>query len=139
MFFYEDLNDFELHNSSLVADWISEIVQKNNYSISNANVIFCSDTYLHEINLQYLQHDTYTDIVTFNNSDVSNEIDTDIFISVDRVQENADNLNISFVDELHRVIIHGFLHLVGFNDKSKADKEIMRQEETAALSKRKFI
>ena len=98
-----------------------------------ANFIFCSDTFLLNINREYLSHDTFTDIITFDNSDSPEQIETDIFISIDRVKENASHLNIEFEKELHRVMIHGILHLVGYKDKTQKEKEIMRARENEAL------
>lgn len=99
-----------------------------------ANFIFCSDAYLIQINREYLSHDTLTDIITFDNSDSPGLIETDIFISVERVKENASLLNIRHEKELHRVMIHGILHLLGFKDKTPQEKEIMRDKENEALS-----
>ncbi|WP_353890983.1 rRNA maturation RNase YbeY [Algoriphagus sediminis] len=105
----------------------------SNKKIADLNYIFCSDDYLLQINLQYLNHNTYTDIITFDGSDASEEISGDIFISIDRVQENAMTLGTIPDTELLRVISHGLLHLIGYNDKSNKDKKVMRQKETEAI------
>lgn len=101
-------------------------------------MFFCSDAYLLPMNQQYLDHDTYTDIITFDNSEVEGDIVGDIFISVERVRENAAKFNITETDELHRVIIHGALHLLGYTDKSVVTKKKMTQKEDECLAKRTF-
>ena len=98
------------------------------------NFIFCNDQYLLEINQQYLNHNTYTDIITFNHSDDKGTIEGDIFISLDRVAENSSTLDIPFELELHRVMIHGVLHLVGYSDKTTPQKNEMRKKEDESLS-----
>jgi probable rRNA maturation factor len=100
------------------------------------NFIFCSDEYLHSINVQYLNHTTYTDIVTFDSSETKGLIEGDIFISVERIQENASKFNTSFDEELHRVIIHGVLHLIGYSDKGSTKKAQMKRKEDTYLSLR---
>ena len=100
--------------------------------------VFCSDEYLLEINKQYLNHDTYTDIVTFDSSEDEDVIAGDIFISVDRIRENASKFGVSERDEMHRVIIHGVLHLCGFMDKEKEEKDLMTAKENEYLAKRSF-
>lgn len=131
-FFMEDI-DFELANSDKVEQWISQVIQLENCQLVNLNYIFCSDVYLHHLNVEYLQHDTLTDIITFpyDNPPI---VHSDIFISIDRVRENAKELKSTFEQELHRVIIHGVLHLCGYKDKSEAEKKIMRQKEEEMLS-----
>ncbi len=98
-----------------------------------ANFIFCNDPYLIEINKAYLSHDTFTDIITFDNSDSPDSIETDIFISIERVKENAAIQNTEFIKELYRVMIHGILHLLGYRDKTSEEKKIMREQENIAL------
>src|SRR5690606_39460932 len=98
----------------------------------------CSDAYLLEINKKYLVHDTYTDIVTFESSEKDGVIAGDIFISIDRTKENASKFDVSERDELHRVIIHGVLHLCGYLDKKKEDKALMTEKENEYLSRRTF-
>ncbi len=95
---------------------------------------FCSDVYLHSINMEFLDHDTYTDIITFDYN-LGKQVHGEIYISVDRVEENANTYQCAFKEELHRVMIHGVLHLCGFKDKTKEDKERMRSKETYYLSK----
>ncbi|RIJ37633.1 rRNA maturation RNase YbeY [Pontibacter oryzae] len=136
-FFSEDI-EFELNNPDKVSEWISTVIEKHEQDLSNLTYIFCSDDYLHEINLEYLDHDTLTDIITFNNADEDGIVEGDIFISIDRVRDNATDHGTSFEDELHRVLIHGVLHLLGFKDKSEEEEALMRKEEDSSLSLRKF-
>lgn len=137
-FFSEDI-DFILKDKSKIRAWIGETVKAEGFKrIAELNFIFCSDAYLLNINQQYLNHDTYTDIVTFDNSEEENVIAGDIFISVERVRENAEKFGVTERDELHRVIIHGVLHLCGYLDKKKEDKELMTSKEDEYLGKRNF-
>ena len=129
-FHYE--TSFELSNENFLNDWINTIVSSHGYTIGEINYIFCDDTYLHKLNLDFLQHDTLTDIISFD-STLGKLIGGDIFISVERVVENAKDYKVSFTDELHRVMIHGVLHYMGFKDKSIVDKKRMRKEEDNAL------
>jgi rRNA maturation RNase YbeY len=102
--------------------------------IDFVNVIFCSDSFLLDLNKHYLNHDTYTDILTFDYSDASTNVSGDIFISIDRVKENAKQFKTTFLQELHRVIIHGFLHLAGYKDKTRPEQQLMRSKEDIYLS-----
>ena len=137
-FFEEDIN-FKLKNKTLVRQWITDTIIAEGFKLKELNYIFCSDAYLLQINQQYLDHDTYTDIVTFDNSEEEGKIISDIFISIERIRENAAKFNVTETTELHRVIIHGALHLLGYKDKSPADKQKMTQKEDYYLSKRSFI
>ena len=134
-FFYEE-TDFRLSQEEKLKRWVSKIISNEGYELENLNYIFCSDDYLHKINLAYLKHDTLTDIITFDNSETENTIDSDIFISTDRVKENSSELNTLFEDELNRVLIHGVLHLMGWSDKTNELKQEMRTKEDACLSLR---
>ena len=136
-FFSEDL-DFPIKHKTHVRNWIKSTIVAEGYALDELNFIFCSDAYLLTINQQYLDHDTYTDIITFDNSEVEDRITGDIFISVERVRENASSFGVAFEDELHRVIIHGTLHLLGYPDKTKAEKTRMTQKEDEYLEKRGF-
>lgn len=136
-FFEEDIK-FKLKQKTQVRKWIKDTIEDEGYKLKELNYIFCSDAYLIEINRQYLDHDTYTDIVTFDNSEVEGDIVGDIFISIERTRENAAKFNVADADELHRVIIHGALHLLGYTDKKPADKKIMTQKEDFYLGKRSF-
>jgi len=131
-FHTEDL-EFELKNIEKIQKWIGDIIAQEGATFTFINYIFCSDTYLHQINLQYLDHDTYTDIITFSYSKTT--IESDIFISIERIRENADTFKTTFSHELHRVIIHGVLHLLNYSDKTPEDQQIMRQKEDACLDK----
>jgi rRNA maturation RNase YbeY len=137
-FFEEDIA-YKLKQKTAVRNWVTETIQAEGFKLKELNYIFCSDSYLLQINQQYLDHDTYTDIVTFDNSDIAKTIIGDIFISIDRISENATKFGVSEVDELHRVIIHGALHLLGYKDKSPADKKKMTLKEDFYLNKRSFI
>ena len=122
-FYYE--NNFNLDNESKIRHWIHNVITSESYVLEEINYIFCDDNYLHKINLQFLNHDTYTDIITFDNS-IKTNIISDIYISTERVQENAILYKVDFFDELLRVIIHGILHLCGYSDKTDDDKKNMR-------------
>ena len=137
-FFEEDIQ-FKLKNKAQVRQWITDTIIAEGYKLKELTYIFCSDAYLLQINQQYLDHDTYTDIITFDNSEEDGEITGDIFISIERIRENAKKFSVSETDELHRVIIHGSLHLLGYKDKTAASKEKMTQKEDEYLSKRSFI
>ena len=137
-FFEEDIL-FKLKNKAQVRQWINDTIIAEGYKLKELTYIFCSDAYLLQINQQYLDHDTYTDIITFDNSEEEGKITGDIFISIERIRENAQKFKVSEADELHRVIIHGALHLLGYQDKTAASKEKMTQKEDEYLSKRSFI
>lgn len=136
-FFSEDIS-FSLKKKGLIRDWIKQTILDESYKLRELNFIFCSDQYLLSINQQFLKHDTFTDIITFDNSDEKGFIVGDIFISIDRIKENSNNFKTSFEDELQRVMIHGTLHLLGYPDKGKEAKAIMTQKEDFYLAKRSF-
>jgi len=137
-FFSEDIA-FTLKDKAKVRAWIGDTIKAEGFKrVAELNFIFCSDEYLLTINKQYLDHDTYTDIVTFDSSEEEDVIAGDIFISVERTRENASKFGVSDVDELHRVIIHGVLHLCGFLDKKKEDKALMTTKENEYLATRTF-
>ena len=135
-FFSETI--FNLQNPEKVASWISVIISNENLEEGELSYIFCDDEYLHKLNVEFLKHDTLTDIISFDNS-LGNQINGDIFISVERVKENASKFNTTFENELHRVIIHGVLHYCGYKDKTKKDADLMRVKENKALSLRDFL
>ena len=137
-FFEEDIT-FKLKNKTQIRQWISNTIVAEGFKLRELNYIFCSDAYLLQINQQYLDHDTYTDIVTFDNAEDKGIIIGDIFISIERIRENAAKFSVSESDELHRVIIHGALHLLGYKDKMPADKKKMTQKEDLYLNMRGFI
>lgn len=128
----ENIN-FDLKCKMKVKRWISEIVKAQGKKVGDISYLFCDDAYLIEVNRAYLNHDTYTDIITFDYVEGST-VSGDIMISVERVKENAATFSTTFEQELHRVIIHGVLHLLGQADKSKADAAEMRKKEEAALA-----
>src|ERR1700712_622097 len=121
-FFEEDIS-FKLKSKAQVRQWITAAIQNEGFKLKELTYIFCSDNYLLQINRQYLDHDTYTDIITFDNSEGNNIVTGDIFISIDRIRENAAKFNVPEATELHRVVIHGVLHLLGYKDKSAPDKQ----------------
>ena len=133
-FFKEDVT-IDLRSLRKYKNWINNVALSYDQEIELINYIFCSDEYLHKINQEYLNHDTYTDIITFDLREQSSEepIEADIFISIERVEDNSRIQSTSFSNELERVIIHGLLHLVGFKDKTEQEKELMRKEEAKAL------
>lgn len=120
--------DFKLEDEMLYSDWLSKVISSEMKSEGDINYIFCDDNYLVEINQQYLNHDTLTDIISFDYS-IGNELHGDIFISVERVRENAVDFNVDFNEELKRVLAHGVLHYCGYKDKSEDDEKLMRQKE----------
>ncbi|MDN5284369.1 MAG: ybeY [Mucilaginibacter sp.] len=136
-FFEEDIS-YKLKNKTLVRQWIKDTITAEGFKLKELTYVFCSDAYLLPMNQQYLDHDTYTDIITFDNSEVDGEIVGDIFISIERIRENAAKFKINETDELHRVIIHGALHLLGYTDKSVVTKKKMTQKEDEYLNKRTF-
>ena len=129
---YEDVDDLSLNDIDLT-NWISKVCITENYNLGDISLIFCSDEYLLDINRTHLDHDYYTDIITFDYTD-NQIVSGDLFISIDRVRDNASDFNVSFEHELHRVIIHGVLHLCGYKDKSDDEEKLMRTKENNALS-----
>ncbi|WP_225035935.1 rRNA maturation RNase YbeY [Winogradskyella sp. SM1960] len=127
--------NFNLENESDFSKWITETILEEHCKEGEINYIFCSDDYLHQLNVDFLNHDTLTDIISFDYS-VGKELHGDIYISVDRVKENAQEFNTSFEDEMARVIIHGILHYCGYKDKSESDEKLMRSKEDYYLEKR---
>lgn len=125
--------EFILENEKAIASWISNVIVSEKKKEGEINYIFCNDDYLHKINVEHLGHDTLTDIISFDYT-VGNEINGDIFVSVERVKDNAVDFNVSFEDELRRVLVHGVLHYCGYKDKSKADELLMRSKEDEKLA-----
>ena len=132
IFFSDENVNFTLPESERVQNWISRIVRTHGKRVGEVNYIFCDDAYLIEVNRAYLNHDTYTDIITFDYV-AGNIVSGDIMISLERVRENARSFDVSFEDELHRVIIHGILHLLGQGDKSEEEAREMRKREEECL------
>jgi rRNA maturation RNase YbeY len=134
-FFTEDIS-FNLKQRRLLKTWIKNTIIAEGFKLRELNFIFCSDNYLLSINQNFLKHDTLTDIITFDNSEDKRVIVGDIFISLERIQENAESFGVTIKDELHRVMIHGTLHLLGYADKAKEAKALMTDKEDLYLSKR---
>ena len=133
LFFNEDIN-FKFQGKNNFKAWLKKVVDKEGFKIRDLNYIFCSDDYLHKINVEYLQHDNFTDIITFDISEDESIIAGDIFISIDRVKENSKILKTVFEEELRRVIVHGLLHLCGYGDHSAVEKVKMRRLEDEYIS-----
>ncbi|MDG5491075.1 rRNA maturation RNase YbeY [Psychroserpens sp. SPM9] len=125
--------DFKLEDETKVSNWISSAILNENCKEGELNYIFCDDTYLHQLNVEFLNHDTLTDIISFDYS-VGKELHGDIYISVERVADNAKDFQVLFNDELHRVIIHGILHYCGYKDKTETDAKTMRLKEDYYLN-----
>lgn len=125
--------DFELDNETALADWLSQVILSENKKEGEINYIFCDDEYLHKINMEYLNHDTLTDIISFDYS-VGNELHGDIFVSVERVRDNAQDFEVTFEEELKRVLVHGVLHYCGYKDKSETDELVMRSKEEEKIA-----
>jgi rRNA maturation RNase YbeY len=136
-FFTEDIS-FNLKQRRPLKSWIKNTIIAEGFKLRELNFIFCSDNYLLSINQNFLKHDTLTDIITFDNSEDKRVIVGDIFISLERIQENAESFGVTIKDELHRVMIHGTLHLLGYADKAKEAKALMTDKEDLYLSKRIF-
>ena len=134
-FFSEDIS-FKIDLPRKKSQWIKEVARREKKTIKEINYIFCSDGYLLQLNQGFLNHKTLTDIITFDNSEGENGLEGEIYISIERVQENALKFNNEFEDELHRVMIHGVLHLIGYKDKKPSEKALMRKKEEACLSLR---
>jgi probable rRNA maturation factor len=124
--------DFNLSDEDLTRDWIYSCVESEDFEVGEVNYIFCDDEYLHKINVEFLQHDTFTDIISFDYT-MGKLISGDIFISIPRVQENSQLYKSTFTQELHRVIIHGILHYMGYKDKTDEEKQLMRDKENNCL------
>ena len=134
--FYSE-TDFNIEDTKALSHWISEIILHENHELGDLTYVFCNDDYLHKLNLQFLNHDTLTDIISFDNS-LGKQIHGEIYISVERVKENAGTYQVAFLEELHRVIIHGVLHFCGYKDKTKKQQETMSRKENEALDLRTF-
>lgn len=127
--------EFSLQDEASVSTWISNLINEEDCREGEINYVFCSDDYLLKINIDFLDHDTLTDIISFDYS-VGKELHGDIYISIDRVIDNAKDFDVQFKDELARVMVHGVLHYCGYKDKSEEDVMIMRSKEDYYLSKR---
>lgn len=125
--------DFLLEDEKAIASWISNVISSEEFKEYEINYIFCDDEYLHKLNVEFLNHDTLTDIISFDYS-VGKIIQGDIFISIERVKDNAKNFNVTFLEELKRVIVHGVLHYCGYKDKTEKDASLMREKENYHLT-----
>lgn len=134
-YFSEDIV-FKLRHPRKITQWIKKVVDLEKAKLDEINYIFCSDEFLYNVNVQYLHHNTYTDIITFDLSEKKRLLNGEIYISIDRVKENAEKLKTDFTVELNRVMIHGVLHLLGYRDKSREEKRLMREKEDSYLSLR---
>ncbi|MCH4895311.1 rRNA maturation RNase YbeY [Marinilabiliaceae bacterium JC040] len=130
-FCFEDIDENSLPLTG-IEDWVQKVIEKNNKQLGDITYIFCTDDYLLNINREYLQHDYYTDIITFNYCE-NDIISGDLFISIDTVIDNAKTFDVSFESEFRRVVIHGILHLIGFDDKTDIDQEEMTKQENISL------
>lgn len=137
MIYYNYETKFNLENETKVSEWITNAINSEGYELEEISYIFCDDDYLLEKNIKYLNHDTLTDIISFDYT-IGKQISGDIFISIERIKENCNEFNTEFIDELHRVIIHGVLHFCNFKDKTKEEKQTMRTKEDYYLSLRKI-
>ena len=125
--------DFELSNKEDVSDWVLRVVNSKGYKLGNIVYAFFNDEDLKELNIKFLRHDYYTDVISFDET-ADQVVSGNIAISVDRVKENATQIGVDFKEELHRVMIHGVLHFIGFNDKTSSEKKEIREQEALALS-----
>lgn len=126
--------EFKLDSEDYISKWITDAIISEEHKLEEINYVFCDDEYLHKLNVEFLSHDTLTDIISFDYT-VGKIVQGDIFISVERVTGNAKEYRVSFEEELQRVIIHGVLHYCGYNDKSDEDAKVMREKEDHYLSK----
>ena len=133
MITFNSETSFTPKNQKKLAEWISNVISSEDFEVGEINYIFCDDIYLHKINQEFLKHDTYTDIISFDYT-LGKEVGGDIFISIERVLENAEKFNEVYENELHRVMIHGVLHFMGYKDKTKKDKILMRTKENEKIS-----
>jgi len=127
-------NDFKLPNETKISNWISLVIKTEGCKEGEINYIFCNDDYLLKLNKDFLNHDTLTDIISFDYS-IGKNLQGDVFISTQRVEDNAKDFKVSFIAELHRVIVHGVLHYCGYKDKTKEDAKLMREKEDFYINK----
>ena len=126
---------FEISDSDATVLWLTSIISQENYNEGEVSIVFCDDEFLHKLNVEFLNHDTLTDVISFDYS-IGKEIHGEIFISIDRVRENANEFNQNFDTELSRVMAHGVLHYCGYKDKSTSEAAIMRSKEEFYLQQR---
>ena len=126
--------EFLLEDEASVSKWILNVISSEGFKAGEINYVFCNDEYLHKLNVEFLNHDTLTDIISFDYT-MGKLVSGDIYISIDRVKENAVDFGVTFSEELNRVIVHGVLHYCGFKDKTEADAKVMRDKENHYLTK----
>lgn len=129
--FHSEEIDFELKNAPKIEQWLKKVIKNEHWILAEVTYIFCSDAYLYQMNMEHLQHDTYTDVITFQYNEEL--VEGDIFISVERTNENARTFGVASDHELHRVMVHGLLHLMGYKDKEPSDKKLMTEKENEYL------
>lgn len=127
--FHTEEIDFKVLNPIKTKRWLKSVIESEGFELLEINYIFCNDKYLHKINVEYLEHDTLTDIITFDNSEEDQLIEGDIFVSIERIIDNTKDFNTTFEQEFKRVIVHGVLHLCGYFDKTDEDEKQMRDKE----------
>jgi probable rRNA maturation factor len=131
-------NEFDLPSSEALAEWITRVAKREGFEIGEVAYVFCNDDYLHRLNVDYLGHDSFTDIISFDYS-LGKKIHGEIYISTERVKDNTKIYNTTFLDELHRVMIHGILHFCGYKDKTESEAQQMRKKEEETLQGRFFV
>jgi len=127
--FHSEAIDFKVVNPIKTKRWLKSVIKAEGFELSEINYVFCNDEYLHSINVEYLDHDTLTDIITFDNSEEDELIESDIFVSIERIIDNTKDFNTTFEQEFKRVIVHGILHLCGYCDKTDENEKQMREKE----------
>ena len=132
------ITDFKLEHPDGVSKWLKSLIAEHDHRLGELSYVFCDDEYLLKINNDFLNHDFYTDIISFDYK-LGKEVNGEIYISIDRVRENASDRDLKFVDELHRVMSHGVLHFLGYKDKTEQEEKDMRRAENLALEARNFI
>lgn len=137
MIVFNAVTDFDLENETNVFEWIQFVIDQEGFDLGELNYIFSDDDYLLQVNIDFLNHHTLTDIISLDYT-VGTLVSGDIYISVDRIKDNAADFNVSFKDELHRVMVHGVLHYCGYKDKTEEEKKLMRSKEDYYLSLRQF-
>lgn len=137
LYYYEDI-DFQFRNKTRTNRWLRLVAESEIKRIGDISIIFCSDNYILDVNQKYLQHDYFTDIITFDYCE-GDRLSGDLFISVDSVRENSIEYGTDFANELNRVIVHGLLHLIGYDDHTEADVAVMRKKENYYLSLRELL
>ncbi len=133
LFFTEKIS-FSLPKPAAVSQWLEQVAAKESKQLKQLSYIFCSDDYLHAMNVRYLEHDTLTDVITFDQSEQAGVIEGDVYVSIDRVRENAQTYAVPFTQELYRVMVHGLLHLIGYADKQQEERLRMRAAEDTYLA-----